>query len=90
MMIHFKTGNVVAIAVTWGLVNFLLLLLGGAGIWTLIVGGLSGFGVAWLLFSLANYLEESIFLRLFVLIVGMIAMLVVPNIMITIALALSS
>ena len=89
MMIHFKTGNVVAIAVTWGLVNFLLLLLGGAGIWTLIVGGVSGFGVAWLLFSLANYLEESIFLRLFVLLVGMIAMLVIPNIMIRIALALS-
>lgn len=90
MMIHFKTGNVVTIAVTWGLVNFLLLLLSGEGIWTLIVGGLSGFGVAWLLFSLANYLEESIFLRLFVLLVGMMAMLIVPSVMIKIILVLLS
>ena len=90
MMIHFKTGNVVAIAVTWGLVNFLLLLLGGAGIWTLIVGGVSGFGVAWLLFSLANYLEESIFLRLLVLLVGMMAMLIVPSVIVNIVSAFLS
>ena len=88
--IHFKTGNVVAVAATWGLVSSLLLLLDEVGIWALAVGGVSAFGVAWLLFSLANYLEESIFLRLFVLLVGMMAMLIVPSVVADIVLALLS
>jgi len=75
MFIHFKTDNVKELAIAWGVINALFFFfLGGGWILTLL-GGASAWIVAWVVFSLANYFEESIFLRLFVLVFGMFAML---------------
>jgi len=77
MAIHFKTSNVKEISITWGLMCFAIIVwLGQIGV--AVLSGLSGYVVAWGIFSLANYLEESIFLRIFVLVFGMFALTKLP------------
>jgi len=77
MTIHFKTSNVKEISVTWGLICFGLIAFTGH-IGVALLSGLSGYVVAWSIFSLANYLEESIFLRIFVLVFGMFTLTKLP------------
>jgi len=79
MSIHFKTEEVKYTAVTWGIIFALLCL--GEGFIGMIVGGVTAAAVAFGVFSLANYLEESIFLRLIVLLIGMALMIFVPSLM---------
>jgi len=77
MAIHFKTSNVKEISITWGLICFgLIAFTGHMG--AALLSGLSGYVVAWSIFSLANYLEESVFLRIFVLVFGMFALTKLP------------
>jgi len=77
MTIHFQTSNVKEISVTWGLICFGLIAFTGH-IGVALLSGLSGYVVAWSIFSLANYLEESIFLRIFVLVFGMFTLTKLP------------
>jgi len=77
MAIHFQTSNVKEISITWGLMCFAIIVwLGQIGV--AVLSGLSGYVVAWAIFSLANYLEESIFLRVFVLVFGMFTLTKLP------------
>jgi len=81
MIIHMKTGNVKESAMAWGMMVALLFFFAiKVGIILTIVSGLAGFVIAELIFSFANYLEESIFLRLrlLVLFIGIKLMLWVP------------
>lgn len=74
MTIHFKTENVKGVAITWGLLNAIIVI--AFGVWILApVVFVGGYLVAWMVFSLSNYLEESILLRLIVLVLGMFALL---------------
>jgi hypothetical protein len=83
MIIHMKTGNVKESAIAWGIMVSLLFFFAiKVGIILTIVSGLAGFVIAELLFSFANYLEESIFLRLFVLFFGVKLMGWVPAMMV--------
>ena len=75
MLIHFKTENVNGVAIAWGVINALFFFFVGGGWILTILGGVSAWIMAWAVFALANYLEENIFLRLFVLVFGMFAML---------------
>jgi len=81
MTIHFKTSNVKEISITWGLVCFVIIAFSGH-IGVALLLGLSGYVVAWSIFSLANYLEESIFLRVFVLVFGMFALIKLPFVLV--------
>ena len=77
MSIHFKTEDVKYTAVTWGILFALFVARGG---WLgALAGGVTAGVVAFSVFTLANYLEESIFLRLFILLLGMLGMLVIPS-----------
>ena len=79
MIVHMKTGNVKESAIAWGIIVALLFFFAiKVGILLSLVAGLSGFIIAELLFSFANYLEESIFLRLFALFFGVELMGAVP------------
>ena len=79
MIVHMKTGNVKESAIVWGIIVALLFFFAiKVGILLSLVAGLSGFIIAELLFSFANYLEESILLRLFVLFFGVELMGAVP------------
>jgi len=81
MTIHFKTSNVKEISITWGLICFgLIAFTGHMG--AALLSGISGYVVAWSIFSLANYLEESIFLRVFVLVFGMFALTKLPFVLV--------
>ena len=83
LIIHMKTGNVKEVSITWGLIVSLLFFFGiEAGIFLSIVAGLSGFATAWLFFSFANYLEENIFLRIFLLILGIKVLMWGPTLMV--------
>jgi len=89
MAIHFKTSNVKEISITWGLICFgLIAFTGHMG--AALLSGLSGYVVAWSIFSLANYLEESIFLRVFVLVFGMFALTKLPFFLVGIVVSLLS
>ena len=81
MIVHFKTESVKGPAIVWGLILSIIALPEGDWL-SIILLGLSGFGVLWVLFSLANYLEDTIFLRLFVLLFTMGAMYVVPGLVV--------
>ena len=78
MTIHFKTSNVKEVSITWGIVFFILLIISSGKILISVLGGISAYVVAWSVFSLANYFEESIFLRLFVLVFAMFALIELP------------
>ena len=78
MTIHFKTSNVKEVSITWGIVFFILLITSSGKILISGLGGISAYVVAWSVFSLANYFEESIFLRLFVLVFAMFALIELP------------
>ena len=83
MIIHIKTDNVKEISIAWGVIyGIVFIVLGGWIISPLV--GLSAFVVAWSVFSLANYLEENIFLRIIVLFLGMEALLKIPLLVVTI------
>jgi len=73
--VYKKTENALASAAIWAVVTGILALF-SAGISLKLFSVLLSFFVAWGTFSLGNYLEESVFLRLFVLIFGMIFMLI--------------
>jgi len=89
MAIHFKTSNVKEISITWGLICFgLIAFTGHMG--AALLSGLSGYVVAWSIFSLANYLEESIFLRVFVLVFGMFALTKLPFVLVGIVMNILS
>jgi len=77
MAIHFKTSNIKEISITWGLICFAIIIWLG-NIWIAVLSGLSGYVVAWSIFSLTNYLEESVFLRIFILLFGMFALTKLP------------
>ena len=81
MVIHFKTENVKEISITWGIIYAILFLVAGEWILAPFIG-LSAFAVAWSIFSLANYFEESIFLRVMVLVIGMGALIKAPLIIV--------
>lgn len=89
MTIHFQTSNVKEISVTWGLICFALIAFTGH-MGVALLSGLSGYVVAWSIFSLANYLEESIFLRIFVLVFGMFALTKLPFVLVGIVMNLLS
>jgi uncharacterized membrane protein YeaQ/YmgE (transglycosylase-associated protein family) len=79
VLIHMITGNVKESAIAWGIMVALLFFFAiKVGIMLTIVAGLSGFVIAELIFSFANYLEENIFIRLLVLFIGIKLMLWVP------------
>jgi len=78
MTIHFKTESVTTLAVSWGILNAILYFFIG-GWWVALLSGVSAFAVAWLFFFLSNYLENTIILRLIVLVIGMGAMLKAPS-----------
>ena len=83
LIIHMKTGNVKGVSITWGLIVSLLFFFGiEAGIFFSMVGGLSGFATAWLFFSFANYLEENIFFRIFLLILCIKVLMWGPTLMV--------
>ena len=83
MIVHMKTGNVKESAIAWGIIVALLFFFFiKLGIVLTIVSGVSGFVIAALLFSFANYLEENIFLRLFALFFGVDLMFRIPSFMV--------
>jgi len=85
MTVHFKTENVNGVAITWGILYAMIFLMGGEWMKAPFVG-FTAFAVAWSLFSLANYLEESFFLRIIVLVIGMVALIQVPPLIVGISL----
>ncbi len=72
--VYKATENALASAGAWGVMMGILALF-SSGISLKLLSVLLSFLVAWGVFSLANYLEESIFLRLLVLVFGMFTML---------------
>jgi len=77
MIIHLKTDNVKEISIAWGVIYSIVFILSGE--WSVApFVGLSAFIISWLMFSLANYLEENIFLRIIVLFSAIEALFKVP------------
>lgn len=74
--IHYITNNVKDVSMVWGVVTFIMYIIKGGWMISLL-GSFLSFLVAWLLFSLSNYLEERFFLRIVVLVFSMGAMLIV-------------
>ena len=79
LTIHFKTDNVKEISIAWGVIYSIPFFLMEGGWFFAPFIGLVAFVVAYSVFSLANYFEESIFLRTMVLVFGMIALLKAPS-----------
>jgi hypothetical protein len=73
--IHYVTNNVNEVSIVWGMVTFILYIINGE--WTLaLMGSLASAVVVWLLFSLSNYLEDNLLLRIIVLVLTMLSMLI--------------
>jgi len=88
LTIHFKTDNVKEISIAWGVIYSLpFFLIKEAWILALFMG-LVAFAVSWSVFSLANYFEESILLRVMVLTFGMMALLNAPKFLVGMAFVL--
>ena len=73
---HYVTNNVNDVSMVWGFLSFIIYKIEGEWLHSL-VGSFVSFVVVWLLFTLSNYLQESFFLRTFVLVVSMVVMLLV-------------
>ena len=83
IIIHVKTDNVKEISIAWGVIYSIVFILSGG--WSIApFVGLSAFAIAWLMFSLANYLEENIFLRIIVLFSAIEALFKVPLLVVSI------
>ena len=78
LTIHFKTDNVKEISIAWGVIYSIPFFLMKETWFIAPFVGVVAFAVAWSVFSLANYFEESIFLRVMVLMFGMMALLKAP------------
>lgn len=76
LRIHYTTNNVNDVSVAWGVITFIIYIIKG-GWMVALIGSLVSFVVLWLFFSLSNYLENNLILRVFMLVLSVGAMLLV-------------